>query len=66
MKFITIGNTHYNLSAISCFWWVDGYVFLNCIGDSPDGIGHHSDPDRAYYKALCRATGVIPCEEVKE
>ncbi len=61
MKWVTLRSAHINTNNVGMFYWDDGYLFIDFVGD--EGEWKMEDPDQELYIQLCRQQGIRPYEE---
>ena len=61
MKWVLLGNRHINTNNVNMFYWDDGYLHYNFVGDECEW--EVEDPGQELYIQLCRQQVIRPYEE---
>jgi hypothetical protein len=62
MKWVRVGNSHWNTDRINAFTWNNGRLAVWWC-DAAEAPEIHQDPAGVLYNQLCKALGVTPVEE---
>lgn len=61
MKWVTIGNAHWNTDLVKAFSWGAGKLLV-WWEDEPEGPEYYKDPTGLLYRSMCRCLGIVPQE----